>query len=107
MARRLEAEGATILARNVREGAGEIDLVAIEDGVMAVVEVKFRSASRYGSGEETVDSRKKARLRAAAAAYRDRAFERGERPPVRFDVALVARGAGGEFEIEILRDAFE
>lgn len=107
MARRLEESGAEILARNVRVGASEIDLVALEDGILAVVEVKFRSDTRFGRGDEAVDFRKRSRLRTAAVAYRERAFPRGTKPPVRFDVALVSSGAGGDLEIEIIRDAFE
>ena len=91
----------------MREGAAELDLVALDGGVLAVVEVKFRSSDRFGSGEESIGAKKRARLRAAAAAYRARAFPREKPPPVRFDVAIVRPGLDGEPEVEIRRDAFE
>jgi putative endonuclease len=108
VARRLEEDGARILARNVREGNAEIDIVALDRGTLAIVEVKFRSGSRFGDGAESIDRRKRARLRAAAAAYRARAFPKGVRPPpVRFDVAIVTPGAAGTLDVEIVRAAFE
>ena len=41
-AQALQRDGWTILARRLRTGAGEIDLVAERDGLLAFVEVKAR-----------------------------------------------------------------
>jgi putative endonuclease len=68
VAERLAAAGWTILARNVRAGRGELDLVAVDPGPpreLVVVEVRRRSSRSFGLVEETVDRRKRARLRAA------------------------------------------
>jgi putative endonuclease len=66
-ARSLERRGATILARNVRVGRDEIDLVARVDHVTVAVEVK----TGLGSGTrpwENFDDAKEARIRRAARA---------------------------------------
>jgi putative endonuclease len=42
VARRLEADGWSVLARNVRASGGELDLVALRDGHLRFVEVKAR-----------------------------------------------------------------
>jgi putative endonuclease len=59
----LAAAGWTILARNVRVGRCEVDIVALDPAVMLVmVEVRSRSGPRYGAPEESVDARKVERL---------------------------------------------
>jgi putative endonuclease len=67
VARHLSAAGWAILARNIRVGRSEIDIVAREpDGLLVVVEVRSRSGDRLGAPEESVDSAKVARLYVAA-----------------------------------------
>ena len=66
VARRLEADGWRVLGRNVRIGRLELDLVAVDPGpppALAVVEVRWRAGRDFGLPEETVDFRKRARLR--------------------------------------------
>jgi putative endonuclease len=68
VADRLTASGWTILARNVRVGRLEIDLVAIDPGPpgrLVAVEVRARRRIDFGLPEETVDARKRGRLRTA------------------------------------------
>ena len=85
----LERRGYRIVARNVRAGGVEIDLVATRGRLVAFVEVKTRRSARFGGPEEAVDAAKRARLvRGAAAWLRDHA--RGRRR-VRFDVIAVRR----------------
>jgi putative endonuclease len=82
----LRRRGFEILARNVRTAFGEIDLVAVDEGVVVFVEVKAR---RSTSGLEAVDARKQRRLSRlalvflASAGWLDR--------PARFDVVAVSR----------------
>ncbi|MFL5778083.1 MAG: YraN family protein [Chloroflexota bacterium] len=69
VARVLTAAGWSVLARNVRIGRHELDLVAIDPGpppALVVVEVRWRVERGFGLPEETVDHRKRARLRAGA-----------------------------------------
>ena len=68
-AKALEKEGWTLLERNARVRAGEIDIVAERRGVMGFVEVKARRSRRSGSPEEAVDARKSDRVARAAAEY--------------------------------------
>ncbi len=72
----LEGKGWVVLARNVRVGPDEIDIVALEPGARAtvvVVEVRSRSGRAFGSPLESVDGRKVSRLYRAAMALRRRA----------------------------------
>jgi putative endonuclease len=68
VARQLEAMGWTILARRLRVGRLELDLVAVDPGPpprLVAVEVRWRAGRDFGSAEETVDRRKLGRLRRA------------------------------------------
>ena len=82
-ARFLARRGLRIVERNYRTRMGEIDLVALDGPVLVFVEVRMRSAARFGGGAESVDSRKRARLVAAARHYLMRL---GREPACRFDV---------------------
>ena len=69
----LAAEGWTIIARNLRVGQDEVDIVALEPGrrpMLVIVEVRSRSSPGFGSALESVDGRKVARLYRAALALR-------------------------------------
>jgi putative endonuclease len=75
VARRLERDGWRILGRNVRVGRLELDLVAVDPGpppCLVVVEVRWRARRDFGLVEETVDHRKRTRLRTAAWALLER-----------------------------------
>jgi Holliday junction resolvase-like predicted endonuclease len=62
VAEHLHAIGWQILARNVRVGREELDLVAVDPGpppAIAVVEVRWRRNRDFGLPEETFDRRKR------------------------------------------------
>lgn len=63
--------GYGIKGRNVRCQGGEIDIVAYDprEGELVFVEVKSRSSRIFGWPEESVDARKRRRLRHAANIY--------------------------------------
>jgi putative endonuclease len=61
-ARFLEARRYTIVARNFRCRAGEIDLVALDDREVVFVEVRSRRGTRAGTPLESVDPRKQAQV---------------------------------------------
>lgn len=104
-ARRLEARGFAILGRNVRVGRLEIDLVAARAGRVIAVEVRGRSSIRYGHPAETVDARKRARVRRAFAAWLAR--ERVRATSTRLDVAALVVGPRGEIRsFRYYADAF-
>ncbi len=59
--------GYTIVDRNARMGRGEIDIVALDDELLAFVEVRVRPTPESGLLSVTPD--KCARLRSAASAW--------------------------------------
>jgi putative endonuclease len=99
VASRLADAGWTILARNVHVGRHELDLVTIDPGppaTLVVIEVRWRAGRGYGLPEETVDHRKRVRVRAAAYGLLDRGVlpdgSRVPRLPLRFDLVVVEPG---------------
>lgn len=103
-ARWLEGRGYAIEARNFRTRHGELDLIALEEGILCFVEVRWRARHDFGGPLASVDHRKQARLRRAALAYLSR--RPGPEPFCRFDV-LAARPGPGGVRFELVRDAFE
>ncbi len=101
----LRSLGYTIVARNVRTVAGEIDVVAERGATLVFVEVRSKSGSRFGTGLESVDRRKRARVARAAAAYLARGGF-GERS-ARFDVIGIDWRKDGEPTIDHIESAFE
>lgn len=96
----LQRRGWAILARNVRRGGGEIDVIAQRRGLIAFVEVKRRSSLRCGRPAEAVNLEKQRRIARAAALYMQ---ENGlEDARVRFDVIEILPG-----ELRHIEDAFD
>jgi putative endonuclease len=58
----LRTRNYTIVARNFRCRAGEIDLVALDGRVLVFVEVRSRRGDRLGTPLESVDRRKQAQV---------------------------------------------
>jgi putative endonuclease len=84
----LQQEGWTILDRRVRTGAGELDLVAARDGMLAFIEVKQRAT--LGEAAIALSVRQRARLLAGAEAWLANHADEGRRG-IRFDVIVVDR----------------
>ncbi len=82
----LEAQGWTIRARRLRTAAGEIDIIAEKDGMLAFVEVKARPA--LADAAAALTPRQRARLLRAAEIVLAAHPEWG-RQGVRFDVIVV------------------
>jgi putative endonuclease len=100
----LQARGLTIVERNFRCRAGEIDLVALDGPTVVFVEVRSRRGDRAGTPFESVDSRKQARItRVARQFLAVRGFAERD---VRFDVVGVRFDAEPP-AVEHLRGAFE
>ena len=96
VAEHLQACGWTVLGRNVRMGRYEPDLVARDPGppgALVVVEVRWRAGREFGLPEETVDHRKRTRVRAGAYGLLDRGTLPDGAPlprlPLRFDIVVV------------------
>jgi putative endonuclease len=80
----LARRGYRIEERNVRCGGVEVDLIVRRGRLVVFVEVKTRRSTRFGSGAEAIDARKRARMRRAASAWL--AEHRSRAARVRFDV---------------------
>lgn len=98
----LTAAGWRILDRNWRCARGELDVVALDGGVLVVVEVKTRSGLGWGHPLEAVDARKLTRLRVLAGLWRDAHPGRG-RGAARIDVVSIVLPRRAEPVIDHLR----
>jgi putative endonuclease len=94
----------TIVARNYRCRAGEIDLVALDGPVVVFVEVRSRRGTRTGTPLESVDGRKRAQV--ARVAEQFVAARRWYDRDARFDVIGV-RFDTDPPAVEHVRGAFE
>jgi len=83
----LVQDGWAILAQRERTPAGEIDLIAEKEGLLAFIEVKARPSLREAA--YALGPRQQARLLAAGEAWLGANPGRGE-AGIRFDVLLVA-----------------
>ena len=101
-ARYLEEQGCVILDRNYRRGHKEVDIIALDHGELAVVEVKTRSSEDYFTAEQAVDHRKRQNIIRVANNYMRR-YHRTE--PLRFDIIAIV-GSGATAEIRHTKNAF-
>ncbi|MFT5685219.1 MAG: putative endonuclease [Myxococcota bacterium] len=90
-------EGWQILARNWRGGRGELDIVALSDGVVRIVEVKARTGA---DPLRAITPSKQRRLIRAAEAFL--AFTDVPWQEVSFSIAMVEDGT-----LSWLHDAFD
>jgi len=103
----LLAHGFGILGRNVRVGRYEIDLLARDGAVLVVVEVRARGERALVRALDSIDARKRSRLRTAATwLWRDRFSKDPRFERVRFDCAAVTFDATGRPIVEHVRAAF-
>lgn len=113
VARRLVAEGWSIVARNARVSGvrGELDIVALEGRTLVFVEVKSRAAGSSRGPEVpamAVNRRKRGKIRALAVAWlRENRPRLGGFAHLRFDVVgLRIDAAGRVVERKHIRAAF-
>jgi putative endonuclease len=101
----LERVGLTVVARNWRCPAGEIDIVATEGCTLVLIEVKTRRSERAGTPEEAVSPTKQRRLVRLAQAYIQNSGSAVEQ--VRFDVVAIRVLAEERALLRHYRCAFE
>ena len=99
VARWYESQGWTVLDRNWKVRAGELDLVVQRGRIVAFCEVKTRSTLDFGSPAEAVDHDKRNRIRHLARLWIDDAPRKPAE--IRFDVATVVGDA-----VEVIEGAF-
>ena len=98
-ARYLAERGCTIVARGYTAKTGEIDLIVLDGGTLAFVEVKDRAKDGFGGPAEAVTRGKQIKIARTAARYLQDL--KGPLPPCRFDVVAILDG-----RIEHIKDAF-
>jgi putative endonuclease len=99
----LERNGYEIQETNWRYSRSEVDIIARDGNVLVFVEVKTRSSDYFGKPEEFVGKAKERQLAKAAAAYME---QTGHEWEIRFDVVSILRKKNGNWETELLKDAF-
>jgi len=102
----LEASGFSIVARNLRLGRLEIDIVARRQELIVVVEVRTRGDGAWTTALGSLDRAKQERIRRAGQRLWRQRFQRDasiER--LRFDAASV-RFLEGRAEVEYVPAAF-
>jgi putative endonuclease len=104
-AEHLRRRGYRIVARNVRAGGVEIDLIARRGSLVVFAEVKTRRSRFLGPPEQAVDARKRARLVQGAAAWlRDHP---GAARRARFDVIVCEPDPNAGWRLRHLEAAFD
>ncbi len=100
----LRRRGLSILTTNYRCRLGEIDIIARDRGTLVFVEVRSRTASSFGTPQETITYPKQRKLRQVAQVY---LTAHATDAPARFDVVAVTFTADGRVDhLEHIPDAF-
>src|SRR6185436_11696568 len=100
----LQAMGLAILATNLRVGRLELDVVARDGAVIAIVEVRARGPGAWVRAMDSVDAKKRARLRTAGERlWRARFASDPTVERMRFDLAAVTLREDGSATIEIAK----
>jgi putative endonuclease len=103
----LEQRGFAIVARNLRLSRLELDVVARQDALIVVVEVRTRGAGAWTTAFGSIDSAKRRRIRRAGERLWQRRYKNDasvER--MRFDAASVTFDDSGEAQVEYVEAAF-
>lgn len=100
----LRRAGYDIRALNWRQGAYELDIVAMHQGVLHFVEVKTRQAGALTPPEAAMTRRKFRALTCAATCYLAATGWDGE---VQFDLIKVEMAHNGSVHVELIENAME
>jgi putative endonuclease len=101
----LQERGVEVLARNLRCRAGELDIVALKDDVLLIVEVRQRASSAFGGALASVTWRKQRKL-IRATRYFLLTHRDWRAHSLRFDVIAVEGAPAGTHRIHWVQDAF-
>jgi putative endonuclease len=102
----LKVRGLKILARNLRCRAGELDLVCLDRGVLAIVEVRQRGSAEFGGAVASVTCAKQHKIIRAAQFFLRRE-KHWRNFPVRFDVLAIEGLPQGVHRVAWIKDAFQ
>jgi putative endonuclease len=101
----LKVRGLKVLARNLRCKAGELDLVCLDRGVLAIVEVRQRGSDEFGGASASVTCAKQHKIIRAAQFFLRRE-KHWRNFPVRFDVLAIEGLPQGAHRVDWIKDAF-
>ena len=104
-ARYLRARGLAVLARNLRCRTGEIDLIALDGDILAIIEVRQRCSRHFGGAIGSVTRRKQRRILRAAQFFWQRRLE-WRAHVMRFDVIALDGVPDGAYALVWFKDAF-
>jgi putative endonuclease len=105
-AEHLRRHGLEVLTRNFRRRNGEIDIVAREGEVLAIVEVRTRSSELFGGGAASVDGWKRHKIIRATQQLLQQQQDLA-RLRVRFDVIVVHGADSAHPRVEWIQHAFD
>ena len=91
-----------ILEKNWRFKKAEVDIIALKNDVLAVVEVKTRSTDFFGNPQDAVNQKK---IQLLVSAINEYVISKDLDVEVRFDIIAIVKKQG-DFEITHLEDAF-
>lgn len=94
-----------IIERNYCCPYGEIDIIALDRKTLVFVEVKAKGSTAFGPPQLAVDEKKQRQISKVALDFIKR--KKISRMDMRFDVVAVQLSPGGEFRVELIRNAFE
>jgi putative endonuclease len=101
----LQVRGLKIVGRNLRCKLGELDLVCLDEGVLAIVEVRLRRSSQFGGALASVTWNKQRKVMRAAQFFLRRE-PRWRGLAIRFDVLAIEGRPDGVHRIHWVKDAF-
>ena len=104
-ARFLRAQGFTIVLRNYRRRAGELDIIARTGDVLVIAEVRTRSKLTHGGAAASVGTRKQRRIVRASLQLLQQRRDLAELR-ARFDVLVVHEACGSQPRVEWIQNAF-
>ncbi|MBI2121207.1 MAG: YraN family protein [Candidatus Wildermuthbacteria bacterium] len=88
----LEERGYRIVKQNDKNRFGEIDIIALKNGVLVFVEVRTKSNEQFGTPEDTITRKKRSTLRKNALSYTARVRWKG---PCSIDAVCIVLGEDG------------
>lgn len=97
----LQRQGLTLVARNFRCKAGELDLVMKDGAALVIVEVRYRKSEQFGGALASVTRQKQARIVAATQHYV--IINSLSHYAIRFDVVALS----GNGSINWIKNAFQ
>jgi putative endonuclease len=95
--------GYKILERNWRYSKSEIDLIAMHENILVLIEVKTRSYDFFGTPESFVSDHKELLMHEAASVYMEKIQHDWE---FRFDIIGILLNNDGTHTLEHFTDAF-